>query len=150
MIIFLILKTIHTLISPLDTKYFNRNEIREGFECLPKSGFSVLHVNIRITNKKFEKNFYSKLNFTFSVICFSETWATDNSICNDFINSNFQIESYTVLHRVRESDRGGGLSMVLHKEIYFKPRTELSINSNDVRHSVLKYTTKRIKIFYLV
>ena len=147
MIIFLILKTIHTLISPLDTKYFNPNEIGEGFECLPKSGFSVLRVNIRIINKNFEKNFYSKLNFTFSIICFSETWATDNSICND---SNFQIESYTVLHRVRESDRGGGLSMVLHKEIYFKPRTELSINSNDVRHSVLKYTTKRIKIFYLV
>ena len=84
-------------ISPLDTKYFNPNEIREGF--------SVLHVNIRSINKNFEKfkNFCSKLNNTFSVICFSETWATDNSICND---SNFQIKNYTVLHQVRESGRG--------------------------------------------
>ena len=72
-------------ISPLDTKYFNPNEIREGFECLCKNGFSVLHVNIRSINKNFEisNNFYSKLNCKFSVICFSETWATDNLICND-------------------------------------------------------------------
>ena len=28
-------------ISPLDTKYFNLNEIREGFECLCKDGFCL-------------------------------------------------------------------------------------------------------------
>ena len=85
-------------ISPLATKYFNPNEIRDGFDCLYKKGFSVLHINIMSINKNSEtfKNFYSKLNCTFSVICFSETWATDNSICND---SNFQIENYTVLHQ---------------------------------------------------
>ena len=37
-------------ISPLDTKYFNPNKIPEGFECLCKKGFSVLHVNIRSMN----------------------------------------------------------------------------------------------------
>ena len=37
--------------SPLDIKYFNPNEIREGFECLCKNGFSVFHVNIRSINK---------------------------------------------------------------------------------------------------
>ena len=111
-------------ISSLDTKYFNPNEIREGFECLRKSGFSVLHVNIRSINKYFEtfKKFFSKLNCTFSVICFSETWATDNPICND---SYFQIENYTVLDQVRESGRGGGLSMFVLKEVYFKPRTDI-------------------------
>ena len=41
-------------ISPLDTKCFKPNEIREGFECLCKSGFSALHVNIRSVNKNFE------------------------------------------------------------------------------------------------
>ena len=71
-------------ISPLDTTYFNTNKIREGFECLCKNGFSVLHINIRSIKKNFEtfKNFYFKLNCTFSAICFLETWATDNSICN--------------------------------------------------------------------
>ena len=29
--------------SPLDKKNLNPNEIREGFECLCKNGFSVLH-----------------------------------------------------------------------------------------------------------
>ena len=60
-------------ISPLDTKYFNPNEIHEGFKCLCKNSFSILHVNIRSINKSFEtfKNFYSKLNCTFSVIYFS-------------------------------------------------------------------------------
>ena len=131
-------------ISPLDRKYFNPNEIRVGFKCLCKNGFSVLHVNIRSINKNFEafKNFYSKLNCTFSVICFSETWATGNSICND---SNFQIENYTVLRQVRESGRGGGLSIFMHKENYFKPRTDLSINSNDVESSYIEIHHKKDK-----
>ena len=98
-----------------------------------KNGFSVLHVNIRSINKTFEtfKNFYSKLNCTSSVICFSETWATDNSICKD---SNFQIENYTVLLQVRESGGGLGLSIFVHKENYFKLLTDLSINSNEMHH----------------
>ena len=135
-------------ISPLDTKCFNPNEIREGFECLCKNGFSVLHVNIRSINKNFEtfKNFYSKLNCTFSVICFSETWATDNSICND---SNFQIENYTVLHQVRESGRGGRLSIYMHKETYFKPRTDLFINSNDVESLCIEIQHKKNKKYFI-
>ena len=90
-----------------------------------------MHVNIRSINENFEtfKNFCSKLNCKFSVICFSETRATDNSICND---SNFQIENYTVLHQLRESGRGAGLRIFVQEEVYFKPRTDLSINSNDV------------------
>ena len=40
-------------ISPFDSKYFNPNEIREGFECLYKNDFSVLHVSIRSINENF-------------------------------------------------------------------------------------------------
>ena len=103
-----------------------------------------MHVNIRNINKNFDtfKNFYSKLNCTFSVICFSESWATDNSICND---SNFQIENYTALHQVIESGRGRGLSIFVHKEIYFKPRTDLSINSNDVESLCIEIHLKKYK-----
>ena len=59
----------------------------------------------------------------------------------------------TKLHQVRESDRAGGLSIFVHKEVYVKPCTDLSINSNDVESfciEILKYITKKIKIFYLV
>ena len=30
-------------ISPVDTKYFNPNEIHEGFKCLSKNGFCLAH-----------------------------------------------------------------------------------------------------------
>ena len=131
-------------ISPLDTKYFIANEICEGFECICKNGFSVLHVNISSINKNFDtfKNFYSKLNCKFSMVCFSETWTTDNSICND---SNFQKENYTVLYQVRESGRGGGLSIFVHKEVYSKPRTDLSINSNDQQSLCIEIHHKKDK-----
>ena len=132
MIIFLILKanqilTFIVIFLLLTQNIFNPNEVLEGFDCFCKSDFSVLHVNIRSINKNFEtfENFCCKLSCTFSVICFSETWATDNSICND---SNFQIENHTVLHQVRESGRGGGITTFVHKEVYFRPRIDLSIN----------------------
>ena len=47
-------------------------------------------------------------------MCFSETWATDNSICKD---SNFQTENNIVLHQVRESRRRGGLSIFVRKDV---------------------------------
>ena len=82
------------------------------------------------------KNLYSKLNCMFSVSCFSETWATDNSI---------QIENYTILHQVRASDRGGALRILVRKEVYFKSRSNLSINSNGVESLCIKIHYKKEK-----
>ena len=43
---------------------------------------SVLHLNIRSINKNFEnfKLFLSDRNFSFSIICFSETWLNDLNV----------------------------------------------------------------------
>ena len=103
-----------------------------------------MHVNIRSINENFEtfKNFYSKLNCTFRLICFSKTWAADNSICND---SNFQTESYSILHQKRESGREGDLSIFVHKEVYFKLLTNLSINSNGVELLCIEIHHKKEK-----
>ena len=92
--------------------------------CVFVKVVSVLHANVRSVNKSFEvfKHFYSAHNWTFSVF-FPETWPTNYSICKD---SSFQI-----LHQVRKSGRGRGLNILVHKEVYFMPRTDLSINSND-------------------
>ena len=102
-------------ISPLETKYFNPNKIFKGFERLCKNGFSVLNVNIKSINKNSEtfKLFYSILTCMFTMIYFWETWATDNSICNDL---NVQIKNYTILHQIRESGRGWGLSIFVQKK----------------------------------
>ena len=52
----------------------------EEFKCFlvnssPSNYFSILHLNIRSIKKNFEnfKLFLKTINFTFSVICFSET-----------------------------------------------------------------------------
>ena len=76
------------------------------------------------------------------MICFLETWATDHLVCND---SNFQIENYAVLYQVRESRRGGGLSTFVQREVYFEPRTDLSINSNDVESLCIEMHHKKDK-----
>ena len=76
----------------------------------------------------------------FSVICFLESWATDNSICKD---PNFQIENYLVWHQVRESDRGKELRIFVLKEVYFKPRKDLSIDSNDVESLCIEIHLKK-------
>ena len=46
---------------------------------LEKGYFSILQLTIRSIKKDFEifKSFLSSLDFTFSIICFSETWCDD-------------------------------------------------------------------------
>ena len=49
-------------------------------------------------NKNFEsfKEFYSTINFKFSIVCFSETWV-DDILFNK--NPNFQLSGYEALHQ---------------------------------------------------
>ena len=66
--------------------------------------FSVFQLNVRNINKNFEafSEFYSKTNHIFSVICFSETWASEKNINK---NSTFQLKNYNVIHQVRNPQR---------------------------------------------
>ena len=50
-----------------------------------------------------------------------------------------------VLHQVREFARDGGLSIFVHKEVYFKTHTDLSINSNDVESLCIEIHHKNDK-----
>ena len=79
-------------------------------------------------------------NYMFSVICFLETRAANNYICKD---PNFQIENYPVWHQVRESDTGRELRICVHKEVYFKPHEDLSIDSNDVESLCIEIRLKK-------
>ena len=60
---------------------------------------SVLHLNIRSINKDFGnfKMFLSNLNFSFSIICFSETWLNDSNIDS----SNYKLPNYVCVHQIR-------------------------------------------------
>ena len=55
-----------------------------------------------------------------------------------------------VLHQVREFGRDGGLSIFVHKEVYFKTHTDLSINSNDVESLCIEIHHKNDKKKYFI
>ena len=91
-------------VSMLDTQYLMPDKFKTNFKDFSKSSFSVLLLNIRSINKNFEalSEFYSKLNHVFSVIYFSETWASQENINK---NSTFQLKNYNVIHQVRNPQR---------------------------------------------
>ena len=102
-----------------------------NFKDFSKNSFSVLHLSIRSINKNFEAftKFYSKLNHILSVICFCETWASEENINK---NSTFQLKNYNVIHQVRNSRKGGGLCIFIHESLCYKLRKILSINSETI------------------
>ena len=59
-----------------NTPYILPEEFQNFLDDDISESFSILHLNIRNITKIFEtfKNFLSTLNFSFSTICFSETW----------------------------------------------------------------------------
>ena len=91
---------------------------------------SVLHLNIKSINKNSEnfQMFLWNLNFSFSIICFSETWLNDSNVDN----SSYDLPNYVSIHQIRNhSKRAGGCSVYIHKDSEFKIRNDLSINSKD-------------------
>ena len=73
---------------------------------------SVLNLNIRSINKKFEniKMFLLNLNFSFSIICFSETWLNNS----DVDNSNYELLNYVSVHQIRNHHKEGGVLVYIH------------------------------------
>ena len=103
----------HHHVSMLDTQHLVPDKFKTNSKGFSKNSFSVLHLNIRSINKNFTE-FHSKLNYVFSVICFSETWASDENINK---NANFQLNDYNVIHQVRNSRKGRGLCIFIHESL---------------------------------
>ena len=91
----------------IDTSYFSVESLFKGTTYPKASSFSILHINIRSLKKHFEsfKLLLSKLNYEFKIICFSETWCSDENVKHD---SLFQLSNYKVIHQIRGNDRTGG------------------------------------------
>ena len=73
--------------------------------------------------------FLNSINFTFSIICFSETWLDET---NSTENSLYELPNYMSKHQVRSDRRGGGVSIYVHKTFDLKVRSDLSINNKDI------------------
>ena len=97
----------------LKTHYCTPNYFKNNFQCFSNNSFSVLHLNIRSMNNNFEsfKEFYSTINFKFSIVCFSETWVENTSFSK---NSNSQLSAYKVLHQTKRNRKGEGVCVFVH------------------------------------
>ena len=132
----------HHDVSMLHTQNLEQDKLKTNFKDFSKNSFSVLHLNIRSINKTFEAfaEFYSKLNHIFSVICFSETWASEENINK---NSTFQLKNYNVIDQVRNSRKGGGLCIFIHESLCYKLRNDLSINSEVIESLSIGTSNKK-------
>ena len=116
----------------LNTPYLFPEDFNSAYENeSPSNYFSVLHLNIRSIKKNFEnfKMFLNSINFTFSIICFSETWLDET---NSTENSLYELPNYMSKHQVRSDRRGGRVSIYIHKTFDFKVWSDLSINNKDI------------------
>ena len=94
-------------------------------------------------NKNFEsfKEFYSTINFKFSIVCFSETWVDDISFSK---NSNFQLSGYQVLHQTKNR-KGGEVCVFVHENLSFKLREDLSINCDAIQSLSIEISSTKSK-----
>ena len=113
-----------------DTPYLMPEEFH-NFHSNLLNQFSILHLNIRSIKNFFEnfKLFLNSINFTFSVICLSETWWDDLATT---LKSLCKLPSYKINHQARGDRKGGGVSIYVRKSLDFKIRPYLSINNVDI------------------
>ena len=90
--------------------------------------------------------FLSNLNFSFSIICFSETWLNDSNVNN----SNYELPNYVSVHQIRNHYKGGGVSVFIHKNFEFKIRNDLPLIVKILDQSVWKVCVKKGGTLYLM
>ena len=85
-----------------------------NFLDISSDQFSVLHLNIRSIKKSFEnfKLFLNSVNFTFSVICLSETWWDEFATIE---KSLYELPNFNSTHQARGDRKGGGVSICIRK-----------------------------------
>ena len=127
-------------LADLDTKCFFSETLSYYFQITNHKDFSILHLNIRSLQKHFDdfKGFSSHLNFTFKVICLSETWLYDAKHAANFILSNYQIIN---LHQ-QNGRIGRGVYIFIHESVDFKERKNLSSSNNDREILSIEITDK--------
>ena len=127
----------------LDTPYLMPGEFH-NFLDNSSDQFSVLHLNIRSIKKNFEnfKLFLNLINFTFSVICLSETWWDDLATIE---KSLYEIPNYNSTHQARTDRKGSGISIYIHKSLDFTGKPDLSISNDDVESPAIEILSDKKK-----
>ena len=104
--------------------------------------FSVLHLNIRSIKKNFEnfKLFLNSINFTFSVICLSETWWDDLATIE---KSLLELPNYNSTHQARGDCKGAGVSIYVHISLDFTVKSNLRINNKDIESVTIEILSEK-------
>ena len=84
--------------------------------------------------------FLNLLNFTFSVICLSETWWDDLATIE---KSLYELPNYNSTHQARGDRKGSGVSIYIHKSLDFTVKPDLSINNNDIESLTLEILSNK-------
>ena len=126
-----------------DSQYFTPEESTRNLNHFDKSSFSMLHLNIRSLQKKFDSlfNLLMTLKFECKVICITETWCSDNSMNHNL----FKLPQYNSIHQVRRTGKGEGIAIFLHESLTFNVRHDLSVNNADIEALCVEIINKKSK-----
>ena len=111
-----------------DTPYVFQNTKSILHETKQYENLSLLHLNIRSLNDNFEnfRNLLEDSEFSFNVICLSETWSTDKDFRD---NSDYHLSNYYTIHSERKiKKKGGGVLIYVKTNLIYKIRGDLSIS----------------------
>ena len=138
----------NTNIQNLNTPYTLPEELQKFLGDDKDENVPVLHLNIRSIKKNFEnfKMFLSDQNFSFSIICFSEKWLNNSNVDN----SNYELPNCVSVHQIRNHYKRGGVSVCIHKNLKFKIRNDLSINSKDFESIGVELLYEKGETLYLL
>ena len=90
--------------------------------------------------------FVSNLNFSFSIICFSEIWLNDSNVDN----SNYKLPNYVIVHQIRNHYKGGGVSVYIHKNFKLNSEMILALIVKILNQSVWNFYMKKGGTLYLM
>ena len=133
-----------------ETNYFFQEDIKNTLaETTQLENLSLLHLNIRSLNANFEnlKTLLQETNFSFNIVCLSETWSTDKAFQE---NSNFRLFNYDSIHSERKTNkRGGGVLIFIKSNLTYKVRNDLSSSDCDREILTIEVTNSETKNFII-
>jgi len=106
---------------------YSENQFISLCDSLPAKTFSTFHMDIRSLPKNYDllTHHLSCLKHEFTVVALSETW-----LSND-VESLYELPNYTAVHCIRESRRGGGVSLFVHRDSHFNKRDDLKLKTGN-------------------
>ena len=114
--------------SVLSSKYYSADEFNNEIKReSSKSGFSMLHINIRSVNKNLCNliHYMETLDSSFDVIGLSETWLNGES------GDCCKLTGYHAEHSFRSNKTGGGASILISENISYKRREDLTLTTDE-------------------